>query len=119
MIYVTQLTILLNLPFTVTLRTSFFFYRIEVALEAMRITVVKSLLIGGFFIDFMAGAATMLRIHQIDALGIQQRDMGAVGISRERSRITRSVSPLCDANACFVLGNCMALSAGTGTFLAV
>lgn len=78
MINVTELTVLLNLPFTVTLLAGFLFYRKEVTLEVMRITLIECLLVSRFGIELMAGAAAVLGVHQINTLGIEQGDVGAM-----------------------------------------
>ena len=74
----TELTVLLNLPFAVTLRACFLFYRKKVTLEVMWITLIERFLVGRLGINFVAGAAAILRIHQIDTFRIEQSDMSAV-----------------------------------------
>ena len=93
MINVTELAVLLHLPFTMTLLAGFLFYSKEVTLEVMGVTLIECLLIRRFRINFMAGTAAVLRVHQINTLGIEQGDMGAVRIRR--------VGPLAGAIAPF------------------
>ena len=102
MIHVTELAVLLDLPFTVTLRACSLFYRKKVTLKVMRITLIKGFLVGRVRIHLMAGAAAVLRIHQVDAFRIKERDMGAVRIGCVRSRLARPVAPLGLRGAVFV-----------------